>query len=67
MAAIAQSFAAHGVSLKDVLQLGEANGGASHISFMTHEAHELSVQAALEEIRRLPCVKAVESLIRAEN
>ena len=67
MAAIAQSFAAHGVSLKDVLQLGEANGGSSHISFMTHEAHELSVQAALEEIRRLPCVKAVESLIRAEN
>lgn len=67
MAAIAAVFAGHGVSLKDVLQLGERAGGSSHITFMTHTAHELSVQAALDEIRRLPCVHEVESVIRAED
>ncbi len=67
MAAIAAVFAGHGVSLKDVLQLGERVGGSSHITFMTHTAHELSVQAALDEIRRLPCVHEVESVIRAED
>ena len=66
MAAIAAVFARHGVSLKDVLQLGERAGGSSHITFMTHTAHELSVQAALDEIRGLPCVHSVESVIRAE-
>lgn len=67
MAAIAAVFAGHDVSLKDVLQLGERAGGSSHITFMTHTAHELSVQAALDEIRRLPCVHEVESVIRAED
>ncbi len=66
MAAIAAVFARHGVSLKDVLQLGERAGGSSHITFMTHTARELSVQAALDEIRGLPCVHSVESVIRAE-
>lgn len=67
MAAIASVFAGHGVSLKDVLQLGERAGGSTHITFMTHMAQELSVQAALDEIRLLPCVRSVESVIRAEG
>lgn len=66
MASIASVFAKHGVSLKDVLQLGERAGGSTHITFMTHLAQELSVQAALEQIRLLPCVNSVESVIRAE-
>ncbi len=66
LAAIAQTFARHGVSLKDVLQLGEADGPSSHITFMTHMAGEFSVQAAIAEIRELPCVDEVESVIRAE-
>lgn len=66
MAAVANVFADHGVSLKDVLQLGERVGGSTHITFMTHMAQELDVQAALEEIRKLSCVREVESVIRAE-
>lgn len=66
MASIAAVFAEHGVSLKDVLQLGERAGGSSHITFMTHMAQELSVQAALDAIQKLSCVQAVESVIRAE-
>lgn len=67
MASIAAVFAEHGVSLKDVLQLGERAGGSSHITFMTHMAQELSVQAALDAIQKLSCVQAVESVIRAES
>lgn len=67
MASIANVFAEHGVSLKSVLQLGSAEGGLSRITFMTHTARELSVQAALEEIAALPCVDAVENMIRAEE
>lgn len=67
MASIAAVFAEHGVSLKDVLQLGERAGGSSHITFMTHMAQELSVQAALDAIHKLSCVQAVESVIRAES
>jgi len=67
MASISSVFASYGVSLKDVLQLGTSSGSSSHITFMTHMAKELSVQAALEEIKSLPCVCAVESVIRAET
>mgnify|MGYP002580680410 CR=1 FL=1 len=67
MASIAAVFAEHGVSLKDVLQLGERAGGSSHITFMTHMAQELSVQAALDAIQQLSCVQTVESVIRAES
>ena len=67
MAAIADVFARHCVSLKDVLQLGEADGCSSHITFMTYEAQEFAVQAALRDISALPCVRAIESVIRAEN
>ena len=34
---------------------------------MTHHAHEMDVQAAVEEIRALECVDGVESIIRAEE
>ncbi len=66
MAAIAAAFAKHNVSLKSVLQLGEG-GEKSRITFLTHHAHEMDVQAAVEEIRALECVDGVESIIRAEE
>ncbi len=67
MASIASAFAAHGVSLKNVLQLGEMDGTSSRITFVTHIANEFDVQAAVEDIRALPCVDEVESIIRAEE
>lgn len=63
MAAIAGVFAKHGVSLKSVLQLDEP----SRITFLTHVASEFAVRAALDELSALPCVHAVESMIRAEE
>lgn len=67
MAAIAGTFAKHDVSLRSVLQLGEIDGGFSRITFLTHQARELNIQAAVEDIRALPCVEEVESVIRAEE
>ncbi|MDO4572703.1 MAG: homoserine dehydrogenase [Clostridia bacterium] len=67
MAAVAQVFAENGVSLREVLQLGEREEQAAHITFVTHRASEDSLQKALREIAALPCVEAVESVIRAED
>jgi len=67
MAAIAGVFAEHGVSLKSVVQLGQSDGESSHITFLTHLAHEFAVHEALEEIRSLDCVDEIESLIRVED
>lgn len=68
MAAVADCFARHNVSLKEVLQLDtlESND-ISEITFVTHEAHEFDVRKALEEVSALDCVKSVENVIRAEN
>ena len=61
-------FAKHGVSLKTVLQLSEAaNDGKVCVTFVTHEANELSVQAALAETAKLDVVDEVESVIRVEE
>lgn len=64
-------FAKHDVSLKSVLQLADPVKSGSKqiawITFVTHTARELSVQAALEELRALDGVECVESLIRVEE
>lgn len=67
MAAIAGSFAEHGVSLKSVIQLGETDGKSSRITFITHRASEFSVREALKQIEALSCVEEIESMIRVEE
>ena len=67
MAAIAGSFAEHGVSLKSVIQLGETDGTSSRITFITHMASEYSVREALKQIEALSCVEEIESMIRVEE
>ncbi|MEN6418884.1 MAG: homoserine dehydrogenase [Clostridiaceae bacterium] len=67
MAAIAGSFAEHGVSLKSVIQLGETEGTSSRITFITHMASEYSVREALKQIEALACVEEIESMIRVEE
>ena len=67
LAAISKAFADHNVSLKSVLQLGEQDGTSSRITFLTHVASELDVQAAVDDVRALSCVDEVESIIRAEE
>ena len=67
LAAVAAVFAQNDVSLREVLQLNGSAGECAHITFVTHQAREASVQKALEAIKALPVVQAVESVIRAEE
>ena len=61
------AFAAQGVSLKSVVQLGETDGKSAHITFVTHAASEFAVRDALEKIESLDCVNSVERIIRVEE
>jgi homoserine dehydrogenase len=71
MARIAGVFAKHKVSLKSVLQFAQPeqqdNGLTARITFLTHTANELSVQAAVDEMKLLSCLQEVESVIRVEE
>lgn len=67
LAAISTAFANRGVSLKNVIQLGDDEGSNARITFMTHAANENDVRDALGDIRRLPCLESIESLIRVEE
>ncbi len=71
LSSISGVFAKHNVSLKSVLQLAEpqenGNGHIAWITFVTHKAHELGLQAALREIETLGCTECVESVIRVEE
>lgn len=67
LAALSTTFANHGVSLKNVIQLGDKQGANARITFMTHMANEFGVRDALDEIRSLSCLESIESLIRVEE
>ena len=67
LSSISGVFAKHDVSLETVLQVGGAKNGKADITFITHKAQELSVQAALDEIRMLPVVASIDNLIRVEE
>lgn len=66
LSAISGVFAKYGVSLKNVLQIGDGNGYAP-ITFITHKARELEMREAIEEISKLDVVKSVENIIRVEE
>jgi homoserine dehydrogenase len=71
IARIAGIFGARQISLTSVIQKEDVHLGngerVAEIVFMTHTAHEASVQAALEEIRGLDVVGQVGSVIRVED
>ena len=50
-----------------VLLAGAASTASAEIVFMTHQAHEASVQKALDEIRHLDVVDQIGSVIRVED
>lgn len=66
LAEIAGIFGRHQVSLDSVMQKQRGNDHAT-IIFITHEAHEHWIHAALEEMRHNPSVISIESLIRVEQ
>ena len=71
IARIAGIFGERRISLTSVIQKEDVRhtSGAriAEIVFMTHQAHEASVQAALDEIRQLDVVEQVGSVIRVED
>jgi homoserine dehydrogenase len=71
IAQIAGIFGTRRISLTSVIQKEDVHhgGGDRHaeIVFMTHQAHEASVQQALAEIRQLGVVDQIGSVIRVED
>jgi homoserine dehydrogenase len=71
IARIAGIFGTHTISLTSVIQKEDVHygGGLRHaeIVFMTHTAHEASLQRALDEIRELDVVDQIGSVIRVED
>ena len=63
LSAVSKVLAGYGVSISTVLQKG-SGGETANITFLTHEAGEKSVSAALAEIEKLEYVRSVDSLIR---
>ena len=63
---IAGIFGNCGVSLSSVMQRGKSEESVPLI-FITHKARELSMKRAVDEIRYLPEVVCVESIIRVED
>jgi homoserine dehydrogenase len=62
LATVADSFGTHGVSIASMEQTGR--GDAARIEFITHLALERDVQATVRELRDLPAVRRVNSVIR---
>ena len=68
LAAMAQVFAEHQVSVRSVIQRGQKAGGTVSLVYVTHTAREADVQAVLEDIKKLEDVLHDEpSVIRVED
>jgi homoserine dehydrogenase len=66
LAKTAECFAAHGVSIFSVSQQGADENGAQLV-YITHEAREASVQAALAAISETGVLKGTPVLIRVAS
>ena len=67
LAQTAGVFAEHQVSIESLIQHASSDHGYAEIAYITHEAAESDVQAALNRIRGLDVVREVASLIRVED
>ena len=66
LAPVAQTFAAHGVSIETVRQDG-ARRRRRRWSIVTHEATDAALAATVDELRELDVVRAVASVMRVEG
>ena len=67
LATTASVFANHRVSIESLIQHANDLEGCAETAYVTHEAYESDIQAALEEIRLLEVVREVSTLIRVED
>ncbi len=60
--AIAEAFERHGVSIRSLEQ--EGVGDAARLIFITHQAREADVQLTLDDLRELPVILQITSMLR---
>ncbi|MCZ2829591.1 homoserine dehydrogenase [Modestobacter sp. VKM Ac-2986] len=65
LAAVAQEFAAHGVSIATVRQDG--HGEAATLVIVTHRAPDAALATTVEKLREMPAVRGVTSVLRVEG
>jgi homoserine dehydrogenase len=65
LAAVANAFASHDVSIRTVRQEGHA--GDASLDVVTHTATDAALQAVVEELRGLDTVRSVASVMRVEG
>ncbi|MCA1711433.1 MAG: homoserine dehydrogenase [Actinobacteria bacterium] len=65
LAAVANAFATHDVSIRTVRQEGHA--GDASLVVVTHTATDAALQAVVEELKELDSVRAVASVMRVEG
>jgi homoserine dehydrogenase len=65
LAAVAQAFAAHDVSISTVRQ--EGRGADATLVLVTHTASDAALAATVDDLRRLPVVREVASVMRVED
>ena len=65
LAAVAQAFAAHEVSISTVRQ--EGHGDDATLVLVTHTAPDAALARTVQELRRMPIVRAVTSVMRVEG
>ena len=65
LAAVANTFSAHDVSIRTVRQ--EGHGDDASLVVVTHVASDAALQAVVEELRGLDVVRAVASVMRVEG
>ena len=62
LAAVANVFGEHGVSIRSMEQQGQ--GATAHLVFITHKAREADMQSTIRELRDLKEVRDIGALIR---
>lgn len=65
LAAVAQAFATHDVSIKTVRQ--EGRGDDAQLVVVTHDAEDADLAATVRQIRELDMVRGVSSVMRVEG
>jgi homoserine dehydrogenase len=65
LAAVANAFAAHGVSIQTVRQ--EGRGDAATLVLVTHNAADAALRATVAALSQMPIVRRVASVMRVEG
>jgi homoserine dehydrogenase len=65
LAPVAEAFARHGVSIQAVRQT--SRGDDALLIIVTHEARDADLAATIDELKALPVVRAVASVMRVEG